>query len=66
MTRTEQGPSRTAIGALVVVGFAIGILVAVLATDVILGVTAGASFIAVTVGGLRLWTGGGEERQPHP
>jgi hypothetical protein len=60
MTGTKQGPSRTAVGALTGTGVAIGILVAVVASDVILGVIAGASFIAVTVGLLRLWTGSGK------
>jgi hypothetical protein len=66
MTRTEQGPSRTAVTTLTTAGVAIGILVAVLASDVILGVIAGASFIAIAVGLLRLWTGSGKAppRQP--
>jgi hypothetical protein len=65
MTRTGQGPSRAAIGGLMVVGLVVGIVVAVLASDVILGVTAGASFIAVTVGVLRLWTGSGAAGPRH-
>jgi hypothetical protein len=65
MSRTEQGPSPTAIGALMVVGVVIGAAVAVLASDVILGVIAGASFITVTVGSLRLWNGSGTARPRH-
>ena len=65
MTRTGQEPSRTAIGALMAIGSVIGIVVAVLASDVILGVIAGASFIAITVGMLRLWTGGGAAGPRH-
>jgi hypothetical protein len=58
MTRTQQTPSRAVVGTLTGVGLAIGIAVAVLASDVILGVIAGAAFIAITVGMVRLWTGG--------
>jgi hypothetical protein len=39
------------------IGLVLGILVAVLTSDVILGVIAGAGLIAVTVGLRRLWTG---------
>lgn len=66
MTRTEQGASRTAVGGLTVAGLFIGIVVAVLTSDVILGVIAGASFIAVTVGLLRLWTGDGSAGPRRP
>jgi hypothetical protein len=67
MTRPEQGPSRTALAAATTIGVAIGVIVAVVTGDVILGVIAGASFIAIVVGLLRLWYGGGSGRQPrHP
>ena len=66
MTSPEQAPRRTTVGALSGVGILIGVLVAVLSSDVILGVIAGASFIAVTVGLLRLWTGEGTRRPRHP
>ena len=66
MTSPEQTPSRTIVGALSSVGILIGVVVAVLSSDVILGVIAGASFIAVTVGLLRLWTGGETRRPRHP
>ena len=47
------------------IGVAIGVLVAILNSDVILGVIAGASFIAITVGLVRLWAGGGTRRPHH-
>ena len=53
MSRTDQGPSQTAITALTGIGVVIGVVVAVLASDVILGVIAGAAFIAIAVGLLR-------------
>lgn len=66
MSKTEQGPSRTAVGIAVVVGVALGIVVAVITRDVILGVIAGAPVIAISVGLLRLWTGSGNPRERHP
>lgn len=59
MKRMDQGPGRVVVGTLTGIGLAIGVVVAVLASDVILGVTAGAAFVAITVGLARLWTGGG-------
>jgi hypothetical protein len=45
----------------------IGVVVAVLTSDVILGVIAGAALVAIAVGFLRLWTGGGgDHRARHP
>jgi hypothetical protein len=66
MTRTDSGPSRTVVGTLTGIGIALGIVVALMLEDVILGVIAGASFIAITVGLVRLWTGGGSPRPHHP
>lgn len=66
MNGSDPGPSRTAVAALTAVGVVIGVAVGVLTSDVILGVIAGASFIAITVGLLRLWTGGGTARPHHP
>ena len=66
MNKSDLGPSRTAVAVLMAVGVVLGIVVAVLTSDVILGVIAGASFIAVTVGLLRLWTGSGTARPHHP
>jgi hypothetical protein len=66
MTRTQQAPSRTVLGSLTGVGLAIGIAVALLTADVILGVIAGAAFIAIAVGTVRLWTGGGPPSPRSP
>jgi arginine repressor len=66
MTRTQQTPSRAVVGTFTGVGLAIGIAVAVLASDVILGVIAGAAFIAIAVGMVRLWTGGGPPSPRRP
>lgn len=57
MTRTSQETSRVLVRAFFGVGLAIGIAVAVLADDVILGVIAGTAFIAVASSAVRLWTG---------
>jgi hypothetical protein len=46
-------------------GVVIGVVVAMLTSDVILGVIAGASFIAITVGLVRLWAGDGTRRPRH-
>jgi hypothetical protein len=48
------------------IGVVIGVSVAVLTRDVILGVIAGASFIAIAVGLVRLWVGSGTRRPSHP
>ena len=63
MTQTATKPNRVLVPTLTGIGLAIGVIVAVIATDVILGVIAGASFIAITVGLVRLWTGG--DNQGH-
>lgn len=66
MKRMDQGPGRVVVGTLTGIGLAIGVVVAVLASDVILGVMAGAAFVAITVGLARLWTGsGGQDRHHH-
>ena len=61
----NSSPTRT-VTALTAVGIVLGIVVAVLTRDVIIGVIAGSLFIAVTVTTLRLWTGGGTRRARHP
>ena len=61
MKQTATKPSRVLVPTLTGIGLAIGVIVAVITTDVILGVIAGASFIAITVGLVRLWTGGDNE-----
>ena len=58
MTQTATKPNRLLVPTLTGIGLAIGVIVAVITTDVILGVIAGASFIAISVGLARLWTGG--------
>jgi hypothetical protein len=65
MKTMDQGPGRVMVGTLTGIGLTIGVVVAVLAGDVILGVTAGAAFIAITVGLVRLWTGGESPGRRH-
>ena len=62
MTRIVQQPSPVVVTALTVIGVAIGVVVAILTSDVILGVIAGAAFIAIAVGLARLWVGDGATR----
>jgi len=62
MTRIEQRPSSVVVTTLTVIGLVIGVVVAMLTSDVILGVIAGASFIAIAVGMVRLWVGGDTQR----
>jgi hypothetical protein len=50
---------------LTIAGVTLGVVVALLAHDVVLGVIAGASFIALAVSTLKLWTGGGTTHR-HP
>jgi hypothetical protein len=66
MSRTATKPSRVLVPTLTGIGLAIGVIVAVIVNDVILGVIAGASFIAISVGLVRLWTGGDDQRSRHP
>ena len=66
MTRMDQGPSRVVVGTLTGIGLASGVVVMLLTNDVILGVIAGSALIAITVGLVRLWTGGGSPRSHHP
>jgi ABC-2 type transport system permease protein len=56
MTRTDLSSHRLLITILTGAGIALGIAVAVLTSDVILGVIAGAGFIAVALEMVRLWT----------
>jgi hypothetical protein len=64
MTGIEQRPSTVAVTTLTGIGVAIGVAVAILTHDVILGVMAGALFIAIAVGLVRLWIGG--DTHPRP
>jgi hypothetical protein len=65
MTRIEHRPSPATVTTLTGIGVVIGMVVAMLTSDVILGVIAGASFIAITVGLVRLWAGDGTRRPRH-
>ena len=57
MTRTGPASHRLLITVLTGIGVALGIAVAVLTSDVIIGVAAGAVFIAMANMMVRLWTG---------
>jgi ABC-2 type transport system permease protein len=57
MTRTGPASHRLLITVLTGIGVALGVAVAVLTSDVIIGVAAGAGFIAVANMMVRLWTG---------
>lgn len=57
MTRTDLTTHRLLITVLTGVGVILGAVVAMLTSDVILGVIAGAGFIALTVQMVKLWTG---------
>ena len=66
MLRNKTGASRGATWALFGVGVAVGIVVGLLTSDVILGVIAGSGLIAVAVGLLRAWNGDSTSRLRHP
>jgi hypothetical protein len=66
MSRSEQPTSWRTVTVLTVIGVVIGIVVGVLTADVVIGVIAGASFIALTVQSVKLWTGGNPRRPRHP
>ena len=57
MTRTRQETSRVLGRTFFGIGLANGTAVVVLTDDVILGVIAAATFIAVASSAVRLWTG---------
>jgi len=57
MTTTGPANHRLLITVLTGIGVALGIAVAVLTSDVIIGVAAGAVFIAIANMMVRLWTG---------
>jgi arginine repressor len=56
MTRTDLTSHRLLITVLTGFGVAIGLVVAVLTSDVILGVIAGAGFIAIATQMVKLWS----------
>jgi len=57
MARTDLTTHRLLITVLTGVGIILGAVVAMLTSDVILGVIAGAGFIGLTVQMVKLWTG---------
>ena len=65
MTRQEQETSRAAFVVVWTLGVLIGVVVGLATSDVILGVIAGASFVALSVGLRQLWTGG-TPKPRHP
>ena len=65
MSTSDLRTRRTA-AVLTVIGLVLGIVVAVLTADVIIGVIAGASFIALTVQSVKLWAGADRRRPRRP
>ena len=59
MAATAQNSQRAPLTILMLIGVVLGVVVGLVTSDVILGVIAGAGFIAITVQMLRLWTGHG-------
>jgi len=65
MSRSDLATHGRAVAVLTVLGVVLGITVAVITADVIIGVIAGASFIALTVQSVKLWVGADRHRR-HP
>jgi ABC-2 type transport system permease protein len=65
MSRSDLATHGRAVAVLTVLGVVLGITVAVITADVIIGVIAGASFIALTVQSVKLWVGA-DRRRRHP
>jgi hypothetical protein len=57
MTTTDLSSHRLLVTVFTGIAVALGVTVAVLTSDVILGVIAGAGFFAVAIMMVRLWTG---------
>lgn len=57
MTRTDPSSHRMLVTVLTGIGVALGVTVGIFTSDVIIGVIAGAGFIAITGQMIRLWTG---------
>ncbi len=57
MTRTDLTSHRVLTTVLTGIGVALGIVIAVLTSDVIIGVIAGTGFIAIAFMMVNLWTG---------
>jgi ABC-2 type transport system permease protein len=65
MSSSDRTTPRRTVAMLTLIGVVLGILVGVLTADVVLGVIAGASFIALTVQSVKLWTGSNPRRPRH-
>jgi ABC-2 type transport system permease protein len=65
-TRNDSPAHRLLLTALVLIGVAAGTVVAVLSSDVIVGVIVAAGFIALSVQLVRLWSGHGGQDVRHP
>ena len=66
MTRTDLTSHRSLITALTGIGVVLGVTVGVVTSDVILGVIAGAGFIAIATQMVKLWTNhAGPPASPH-
>jgi ABC-2 type transport system permease protein len=65
VTKSDLPAHRLLVTVLMVIGVAAGTVVAVLTSDVIVGVIVGASFVALSVQLVKLWSGQGRRRAPH-
>jgi hypothetical protein len=63
MSRSDLATHGRAVAVLTVLGVVLGITVAVITADVIIGVIAGASFTALTVQSVKLWIGADRRRR---
>ena len=61
MARSRE-PSHRATTILTIIGLAVGVAVAMLTRDVIIGVIAASSIVALAVSTLRLWRGDARQR----
>ena len=66
MAKTQQTLSPRATAEIAVIGAAIGVVVGILMSDVILGVIAGFGFIALVGAIARSWTGHGGHHLTRP
>ena len=57
MTKTDLTSHRLLITVLTAVGIGLGVAVAVLTSDVIIGVIAGTGFIGISIQMVKLWAG---------
>jgi ABC-2 type transport system permease protein len=66
VTRTDLQTHRLLVSVLMVIGAAAGTLVALVSSDVVIGVIVAASFIALSVQLVKLWSGHGRQNVRHP